>query len=174
MRLLVLQLSDIHFQSHANPIEERRDSLVQAVLSIHPYPDACLILITGDIANSGESAQYDRASAFFKSLKHLIGCAIGHDNVVLDYIPGNHDCNLPKAEVSVREAIVSKAQQHIAQKPIDSGYLSALLAPQKAFNEFYERMTGQQITEENAISRCVDLRFGDTYVRLLSINSALL
>jgi len=88
-----LHLSDLHF-GHG-PASHRWDQrlvlqsliedLTQLLAGDVPRPN--VILITGDIAQTGASSEYDEARAWFSKLTAITGVA-GPDILVL---PGNHD-----------------------------------------------------------------------------------
>ncbi len=174
MRLLLVQLSDIHLQASGNPVESRVDAITRAVLSILPHPDGCLVLVTGDIANSGEQKQYACATRFFSKLREGLGETFGNGDLFFEFIPGNHDCLLPEQEIKVREAIVTSASPHLSSRRVDEGYLNALLAPQANFSAFYQENTGDELSGSAAVLRWRDLQVGGQTIRLLSANTALL
>jgi len=174
MRLLIVQLSDIHFQATSNPIEDRIDKLASAILAIVPRPEGCLVLVTGDISYSGEPGQFSRASSFFDGLRRLLEVGFGAANVKFDYIPGNHDCILPKDEVEVRSAIVDGARERITVATPDTGFLRSLLSAQEAFFEFYSTMTGKTLAYAERICRSEVIELATKHIRLISLNSALL
>jgi hypothetical protein len=55
-----------------NPIEERIEALLAAISSIKPTADACVVLMTGDVGFSGRREEYDRAFAFFTTLRERL------------------------------------------------------------------------------------------------------
>lgn len=173
MPLLIVQLSDIHLQSNANPVEGRLPKLLAAISSIRPLPNACLVLATGDIAYSGESEQYARAVTFFSDLK--VGLLeLGFKSVVLNFIPGNHDCLLPKDELELRSAMVEGARTRIQTSHPDPAFLRNLLAPQNAYFDFQRQFDGRDLSYIEKICRAQTLTLGSKTVRLISINTALL
>jgi 3',5'-cyclic AMP phosphodiesterase CpdA len=89
MRILLLQLSDIHFTSAA----KRPFKIKEAVMGKFLSADACFLAVSGDIANTGAPEEYEVARTFFTDLRSalLIG---GIPRVEVTMIPGNHDCNL--------------------------------------------------------------------------------
>ena len=74
MKLLLLHLSDIHLKDHhdKNPILDRIANISTAVFSAETSPFACFVVVTGDIAFSGTSSQYDLAQTLFSSLSQLL------------------------------------------------------------------------------------------------------
>ncbi len=68
MRVCLLHLSDIHFRTNKNPVSERVEQIVRAVLSTDVAYQLCIILITGDIAFSGAETEYSEAASFLECL----------------------------------------------------------------------------------------------------------
>src|ERR1035441_583434 len=174
MRLLIVQLSDIHFRSGSNRIGHAFEKLMSAILSIMPKPQACLVVVTGDVAYSGEGSQYNQAVTFFTRLEQELKVAFGGDHLRFDYIPGNHDCVVPEEDAGVRSAIVNSAHDRICQSVPDPGFIRNLLSAQNPFFEFYKQMTGSDLAENSRICRSNILQFADNRSRLVSINTALL
>jgi len=58
MKLLVLHISDIHFQETNNSIERKKEKLFDAVKNRLAEVDECLIIISGDVAYSGMEGEY--------------------------------------------------------------------------------------------------------------------
>ena len=55
MKVLILHLSDIHFVEGDNLIRARLQKIVAAVRSVEHKFDTCLLLVSGDIAFSGNN-----------------------------------------------------------------------------------------------------------------------
>ena len=174
MRLLIVQLSDMHFQAAGNPIMQRLVQLEAAILALHPYPKACLVLVTGDVANSGESEEYLQAALFFNSLRPRLEAVFGVTNVHFAFIPGNHDCSLPEDQVKVRETLVNASRPFLETKKPDQGYIDTLLSPQAAFTSFSSTITGSSLSGDDVIYRIQGLELGGKRIRLMEINTALL
>jgi predicted phosphodiesterase len=87
-----LHISDFHFKA-GDPYESDTvlRALVEAVARLHrgegPGRAPDVIFATGDIAHSGQPAEYARATAFFDALLRAAG--LGKDRLFV--IPGNHD-----------------------------------------------------------------------------------
>ena len=85
-----LQLSDFHFKADGDLFSQQVST--EAILkdipsrlsSEHPLQ---FVVVTGDIAFSGKSREYDLAAEFFKSLASALGLAM--DRIFI--CPGNHD-----------------------------------------------------------------------------------
>src|SRR2546430_11605965 len=64
VNLLLLHLSDIHFKSAKDAVLRRGDAIVDAVRNLDYDIDLAVVAVTGDVAFSGLSDQYNTAAAF--------------------------------------------------------------------------------------------------------------
>lgn len=93
MRLLILQLSDIHLRSTRNPVMERLPAIAAAASSHKLESDACLVAITGDVAFSGRPEEYTVAKSLLQQLNTGLKESLRFSEIHSVLIPGNHDCN---------------------------------------------------------------------------------
>lgn len=94
MKLLILHLSDIHFQDHGNYTEENLDAIVSALQESIRHVQKIIIFISGDIAFSGYKSQYTEADNFIETLKEKISARYNYLNDINVFVvPGNHDVN---------------------------------------------------------------------------------
>lgn len=142
MKVVLIQLSDIHLSTERDFIISRLNHIAKACKTITNGANRIFIVITGDIANTGIRNEYDIALKFFKN----IDVEILKENTKassIDYIlvPGNHDCFLP--EDDLREASIeriAKSDNASAKKSIEY-----CLSAQNDFWNFYRRITGEEI-----------------------------
>jgi predicted MPP superfamily phosphohydrolase len=168
-----VQLSDIHFRTKSNPIIERREKLIDAILSIAPRPTSCLLLITGDVAWSAKSDEYDVAALFFSS---VISDLKPHfpDGFESMFIPGNHDCYLPDDESTLRGALINGVEPTLQTTRPDAAILKSILSVQDNFFAFQERYSGTELQTDQKICQTQSFVFGDAYIRVNGFNTALL
>lgn len=93
MKILLLHLSDLHL-SKAEDINETAIREIAASLSPQSIGavSKIIVLVTGDIANSGKKAEYD----IFKDFKRILISALkervlGKTFIHIYFVPGNHD-----------------------------------------------------------------------------------
>src|SRR5258708_6363823 len=173
MSILVLQLSDIHIRQQANPVLARKQSLIDAVRSIMPRPAGCLLLITGDIALTAAPDEYDVGLQFFAEiiadLKPLFA-----DGLEVVAIPGNHDCQLPKDEITMRDALIAGLAPTLHTKAPDEAIINNLLSAQTNFRSFQSRLLGTSTAAKAALCDAQVVSFGDLRIQINSFNTALL
>lgn len=95
MGLRFLHLSDIHFGQEKDGTlithDFVRDELIKDVKKLADQRGpASRVIVTGDVAYSGRSDQYGRATEWLEKLTN----ASGLGDTQVSTIPGNHDCDL--------------------------------------------------------------------------------
>jgi predicted MPP superfamily phosphohydrolase len=144
MAILLVQLSDIHFHWPEDGVASRVTALKQALISKIPRADACFILLSGDIANSGASEEYAIAKRFIDELRSSLNDA-GISRVEIVAIPGNHDLNLQN-EPDTRQLILESPDAYL-RKGVDFLGLNfdAIISVQDDFFRFESSVSGQPI-----------------------------
>ena len=165
-----LHVSDFHFRA-SGPYD--RDVVLRALVKSvrqnrKSAPRVDLIFATGDVAHSGNRAEYEAASTFFDALVEAAG--LQKDRLFV--IPGNHDVDwersrgLARTLPSVDEADIylepGKPNLHIVYK-------------QQAFFDWYNRyFDGIRTFPDDSTCGPVDVvTIGSTRVGILSVNTAL-
>jgi 3',5'-cyclic AMP phosphodiesterase CpdA len=69
MRILIVQISDIHLTAPGGAAGDRATKVAQAVAAKVLKADACYLVLTGDVANTGDPAQYSAARQFIERIK---------------------------------------------------------------------------------------------------------
>ncbi len=90
-------------------------------------------MLSGDIAFSGNSDEYDIASRFMRELEGRIIERIPTCNLEWIAVPGNHDCDF-LLEDSVRDLVLKE----MSADNLDTGLMEKCLAPQAAYWSFIE------------------------------------
>lgn len=108
MKILILQLSDIHFRANKNFIDDRINQIKSAVQAADSSFSTCFIAVTGDVAWSGQQAEYEAAQDFFSKLHYAITSIRSDLRVEKIFIPGNHDCDLSQSNY-VRQVLINDA-----------------------------------------------------------------
>ena len=183
----LIHLSDIHFSRPSgigfDPDAALRNDLVsdgQCVLEeLGGAADA--IIVSGDIAYSGQKCEYDDVARWLDTLCTRVGCL--QDAVYV--CPGNHDINrrvlqgnilLTDAQAAVRAAHnVAKRNEALRKRLTDTSAQSLLFAPLSEFNEFAVRYECSFFADKESYAWTQDLKLGDgSVLRLLGLNSVLL
>lgn len=140
MRVILLHLSDIHVRCGANPIIARVKNIANALNICTDEECVCFLVISGDIADSGDSKEYEIAYKFISDLLQEISLNNKISQVYPILVPGNHDCNFINAKSTRRDLIdhlrqVDKPYKHIANDHVDE-----LTSIQKEYFAFAQKL----------------------------------
>ena len=72
MTAVLLHLSDIHIKTPNDPILKRGESIAACLFSSLPLASHLFIVVSGDVAFSGEEKQYVLATDFLKRIQTVI------------------------------------------------------------------------------------------------------
>lgn len=94
-----LHLSDLHLGMRGKEVffqvsKEFTHAIEEHAKNVCPAPPD-LILLSGDVANTGRAEEYERADAFFASLRLELRKIYGDIDPLLIPVPGNHDMLRP-------------------------------------------------------------------------------
>lgn len=114
MKLLLLHLSDIHFENHTDYSKENLEAIINSLQSLDDFT-AVLIIVSGDIAFSGLKKQYNVAWRFFRGLRDGIREKYDIGDVQFAIVPGNHDVDYQKGNLSHKEikSIIDSNEQDL-------------------------------------------------------------
>jgi len=132
MKILLLHLSDFHFRRDTDPLVGRVNQISSALGSVDALPDACVVAATGDIAFSGNKAEYDVAAEFFRSLRIQLAERYGEQNVTFFLVPGNHDCDFSK-DPELRSLVLENLPSKVGHLAADDISLRTLLTAESDF-----------------------------------------
>jgi len=174
MRIAIVHLSDIHFREDENAVFERVDGIsgvLQSWCSECPDLKDCFIVVTGDVAFSGNSGEYEKAYTFFAELHDKIQALDILHRIEYVVVPGNHDCDL--------EAISGTRQMLISGIPekenvlIDDSVIDTLTSEQEKFFEFLRALVpGVCSTPGEKLYYERDFAVGECNIRFSCYNTA--
>jgi hypothetical protein len=131
--------------------------------------DACFIVVTGDIAYSGSSMEYEAVAPFLHQIKNQIeneGCSL----VEVLMVPGNHDCVL-KPEKKSRDLIISKIIDAPEYAEDDSVIESCVMAQDNYF-QFRGDVTRAKSSFDHKLLTEYEFVVSDKVVRFSAINAS--
>lgn len=150
MRFSIIHISDIHFQTNkeSNYILEKTSNLINSVGNKLKYIDRLFIIITGDIANTGISCEYNIAREFLEILKS--GLQKYHTKLSIEFIiaPGNHDCNFSNSNPTRNLIIDNIVKENINIKTIENEFIETLTSVQKDFFSFRNELHNKEAVVE--------------------------
>jgi predicted MPP superfamily phosphohydrolase len=132
MTITILHLSDIHIHNTTDVVLKRKDAIAAALIPKLRDASALVILLSGDIAQSGSIQEYLVAENFLSALIERIS-EESRVPISVFMAPGNHDCDF-SGDQDVRLAIVDAVKKQGVTIP--DGYISACVNAQKNFVSF--------------------------------------
>lgn len=181
-KLVLVHLSDIHFYGSSGTSvydldsEVRSELLRDAATVTKDLGGATGILVTGDIAFSGQRAEYERAASWLLEFCRVIECP---DESVW-VVPGNHDVDRKIANSKVTKTLHQsvRAKQgtglddELREILTDENSAKALLAPLAEYNAFAARFQCSISATKPYWERDLELSCG-TVIRLRGLSSVL-
>ncbi len=107
MEILLLHLTDMHFQQEDNWISYKTDKIISAIKDDIVECSIIYFLLTGDISFSGKKEEFSKAFSFLSGLKSEIIKLKSDIRFKVVATSGNHDCNF-NYETQVRKTLVNQ------------------------------------------------------------------
>lgn len=156
MKVALLQLSDIHIKSENDFIIKHQEDFYRSCKALINECTKLIVVITGDIAFSGNEKEYAVAYNWLKQCESSWKREASFLNSV-EYIvvPGNHDCDFSK-QTDVRKMIISTVskQDEIGSEDI----ISTCLSVQSNFWSFYSKLRNENLNPSISWTQEVKLK----------------
>lgn len=136
--ITIVHLSDIHIHSKNDSVLTTFDKLKSAILLTRFESEMILILVSGDIAFSGSTEEYDAIEPHFSKLAKDLTAEFKIP-VKWIMVPGNHDGSFksaPKTRAHVIDGILKSEAESV-----DESEIEACTAPQKHYFEFEKKFS---------------------------------
>ena len=172
MKVIILHLSDIHIKFGTNPVLTRVSSIAN-VLNICTYGEecTCFLVISGDIAYSGDSQEYKIAHKFIDDLLKEICINKNIKNVYPILVPGNHDCNFKKAKSTRANLIDHLLDEDNPYIHINDDLIGDLTCIQDEYFAFLQQVDSE-CQPTNPIYWLRNFEIGKYNIRFLCLNTA--
>lgn len=169
-----LHISDFHFVAEGDDFSQR--VATQALLDdvqgrIRPGLDPGFVVVTGDVAQSGQPAQYELARQFLTELASRL--KLPHERFF--FVPGNHDVD----RASQTLAFVGACQSLTSQAAVDRvlgqpDNIGSLIDRQTAFRDFVDSFTAGQARQptDDGLGYVATLDIDGFMVCIVGLNSA--
>ena len=139
MKVGIIHFSDIHVKSSSDFIVQNKKAVAQACKATIVNCTKVLVIVTGDLAFSGKSDEYNVVYDFLKYIEDEIRSSTYVNTYEYILVPGNHDCDfneLDSVTRRVRDSIKGLDEES------DMDVISCCLKPQNAFWNFYNKLQG--------------------------------
>ena len=151
-RLCWLHLSDFHFTADNDQFSQNVacNALLKDVTGrVDENGPIDFVLVTGDIAFSGQEAEYELAAIFMQKLSEAASVDISR----FFFVPGNHDVDRHVHEFAHVGALqILTSQQEVDRALGDVDRIADLVARQAAYRNFLTALTPDQERIETADS----------------------
>ena len=163
MKLLILQLSDMHFENTKQTHSIHIEKMVAAIKS-RLFADECIIVVSGDMANKGKKTDYNYVKGFIGALlRSLNGDGYRNKKIHVLSVPGNHDINFSSFDVDMSDII--EAYKNGTVEELKNRYIDNMKEYFSYANEH------GYFTDNKVISRKV-IEYGDKKVGFVLYNTA--
>lgn len=166
MKIGIIHLTDIHFTDNKNWIDDKIATIVSALIADLKCVSKAYILITGDIANTGKTAEYLVAEFFFNKLKGSLERFCPSTEIKFIMIPGNHDCNFDYDTQSRRNDIKGMDYSKIGE---DDSVTNSSMSVQKDYWKFYEKFN---LLPDNRLFYQIEDTLGESTILFNCYNTA--
>lgn len=163
MNLGILHLTDIHFKNGDN-FDDKIDSLIKICNLNFCNCENIFIIVTGDIAYTGNFKEYELAFDFFENIKQAIN---SKNSVEIMFVPGNHDCDFEK-DSSARRMFL----KHISYENLgdDNSIIDKCVEIQKDFFDFIDLFDLKY--DDSKLFCCKKVNMGEKKISFIGLNSA--
>lgn len=170
MKFAVVHLSDIHFRTKNDLCVRRAGKLANAIKFACSPDERIILVVTGDIANTGSPGEYKVAEDFFRPLLISLGVHLS-TNPELVLIPGNHDCNFRELG-DLRPGLLADIQEKLDTIDPNGETVRTLLQVQSGFFDFYQSLIGRVIPQAERLFSIQKFSAGGSIVEFRCFNSA--
>lgn len=132
--LRILHLSDLHIGSDKQTLQGANLRRVADQIRKRWKEGPDFIIVTGDVANTGNPKEYIEAEKWFKEFGNYLNFEIPSKRLLI--VPGNHDFSIPIAQS--RRVFINADNQIRKNKSSDSGLADFALSP---FQKFAKKIT---------------------------------
>lgn len=134
MKALIIHLSDVHIRDGNNECIPKFGHIGTALQNEEFDLDAIAVVVSGDIAYSGNISEYKIANTCLASLAEDLRSRLKTNNLRFVFVPGNHDCDFSSND-TVREIVIEGVR---SGKVADEKMISCCCVVQSEFNKFID------------------------------------
>ena len=169
-RALLIQLSDIHFMEPGDAVLKRSAQIAAAVQPLLPLASRVILVVTGDIAQSGKAAEYDLAKDFIHAIVTDITSRHGQAPEIVT-VPGNHDADFDSPRARVRTRVLKQLQAEPASS-IELADIEECVTIFEAYEAFAKEIETSAATKHSPIWRTFTINVGDNSLHVHCVNNA--
>lgn len=167
MSVLMIHLSDIHIRSDKDAILKKSEAIASSVYGAVGRAQLIVVIVSGDIAFSGERKQYVAAKQFLDEIKKRLRKE-ARCEVQFLVCPGNHDCDFSKNNGSRKNNIASVQYSGA----VDDSVINACTRIQGEFFKFQDEVESWRDVSGDRLWRTCRVQVGGKRIVFDSINVA--
>ena len=172
MKIAILHLSDLHIEKdNYQWLLKKTEQIVSAVWNDFSDCGKIIIVVSGDIANTGSEEEYGYANSFFRELLKQFAKRGLHNKELENKIicvPGNHDCNYVK-DTGARQILLGTLRTNASS--IDNSVYRIVSAVQTDYSTFAKNiMLEKDFTL--GINNNIPIKVGDKTILFRLYNTA--
>ncbi len=172
MKVAILHLSDLHFdKDNSQWLLKKAEQIVSAVWNDFTDCSKIVIVVSGDIANTGTEEEYGYAKNFFRTLLRAFAsrgmAKIELENKII-CVPGNHDCNFEK-DNTARQILLGNLRTNAAS--IDDSVYQIVSVVQAEFSAFVKDVM-QEKDYTLGINNNIPIKVGNKTILFRLYNTA--
>jgi len=171
MTIAILQLSDLHMSSSVKAPESEARQVAAALRSRCANLSSLLVVISGDIADTGCVSEYEVARVFletlFVELKKNTGLIVEGPIMV----PGNHDCKFEPND-DVRAGVLANLLKRIHEVDESASSIRELTKAQDNFFAFERVYSSQERVGWKRLYYTTSLKLGVHSIQIHSFNTS--
>ncbi len=169
-RALLIQISDIHFFDAADAVLKRTAEISAAVQPLLPVATRVIIIVTGDIAQSGKAAEYGLAKGFILAIATDIEDRHGQQPEIIT-VPGNHDADFSSPRARVRTRVLKTLKDEPASG-IELEDVEECVSVFEAYEDFARDIETGAAILHSPIWRTFEIDVGGHPLQLHCVNNA--
>jgi hypothetical protein len=169
-RALLIQISDIHFFEPEDAVLQRTAEISAAIQPLLPLATRVILIITGDIAQSGKAVEYTLAKNFIRAIATDIEIRHGYEPEIIT-VPGNHDADFDSPRARVRKHVLAtlKAQ---APSSIEQADVEECIGIFDAYEVFANDIETGDAVKHSPIWRTFTVEVGSNSLQIHCVNNA--
>ena len=169
-RALLIQISDIHFHEPSDAVLKRTAEISAAVQPLLPLATRVILIVTGDIAQSGKTAEFALAEGFIRAIASDIEGRHGQAPEVIT-VPGNHDADFDSPRARVRKHVLNTLKTAPASS-IELADVEECVSIFNSYEKFAKDIETGAATTHSPIWRTFEVDIGGNSLQLHCVNNA--
>ncbi|WP_090082536.1 metallophosphoesterase family protein [Halpernia frigidisoli] len=169
MKILLIQLSDIHLKMSDNSILDKGDKLFEAIRNSSLEYDKIFLIVTGDTAFSGKKEEFEIGTNFIKNLQSKL-TDYSKKDVHIIVIAGNHDCDFALDNKARQNQI--NMIQNLGDSAFDSSVIEQCTGVQEEYFNFKNQIQTDKPIYEDRLVSIYNFEFDDKKVIFHCYNTA--